>query len=199
MQVSQATHSHTIHSEFNAISSYLFPLISCPALVPVDQNHIGHRGKGHITLNTLQGSAGPLQRISPHQCLTLTTLGLPTWSRHPDWISVSLHQSEGLVCDSTASFSHPEGDPWITSGVRTPGSRDPTPGRLQSWGVRTHYPTGLSGLISLGPSENVAGTITDEQEWDSNPADWKKGRFIYASGSAPGSLQNSASPLAQGC
>jgi hypothetical protein len=60
MQASQAILSHTIHSEFKTISSYLFPLKSWPALVPVDQNHIGHRGKVRITLDTLQGLAGSL-------------------------------------------------------------------------------------------------------------------------------------------
>jgi hypothetical protein len=58
---------------------------------------------------------------------------------------------------------------------------------------------GLSGLISLGPPENVAGRITDQQEQDSNLGGWRKRRFIHASWPAPGSLQNSTGPLAQGC
>jgi hypothetical protein len=34
----------------------------------------------------------------------------------------------------------------------------------------------------------------DQQEQDSNPAGWRKGRFIYASGPGPGALQNGAGP-----
>jgi hypothetical protein len=39
----------------------------------------------------------------------------------------------------------------------------------------------------------------DQQEQDSNPGGWRKGRFIYHSGPAPGSLQNGTGPSAQGC
>jgi hypothetical protein len=151
--VSQATHSHTIHSEFKTISSSLFPLKSWPALVPVDWNHIGHRGRGRITLDTLQGSTSPLRRVSPCWLLTLTTPGLPTWSRHLAQISVSLHQSKGPVHVSTASFSHLEGDPIITLGVHISWFQGSC--RLQSQGVGTCYPTGLGGVISLGPPETL--------------------------------------------
>jgi hypothetical protein len=118
-QVSQAAHSHTIHSEFKTISSYLFSpeMLACSS--SSYWNHIGHRGRGCVTLDTLQDSAGPLQRISSRQLLTLTTLGLPTWSGHLAWISVSLQQSEGPVHGSTASFRHLEGDPRITLEVHT--------------------------------------------------------------------------------
>jgi hypothetical protein len=69
---------------------------------------------------------------------TLTILGVPTWSRRLLQVSVSLHQFEGQVLHSTASFSCLEGDPRITSGVGTswfqeppqatgPGSGDPLP------------------------------------------------------------------------
>jgi hypothetical protein len=58
------------------------------------------------------------------------------------WISVSLHQSKGLVRGSIASFSHLEGDPRITLKVHTsqfqeppqaagPGNGDPLPNRAQ--------------------------------------------------------------------
>jgi hypothetical protein len=40
--------------------------------------------------------------------------------------------------------------------------------------------------------------MLDQREQDSNPGGWRKGRFIYASGPAPGSLQNGTGPLAQG-
>jgi hypothetical protein len=147
--VSQAAHSHTIHSELKTISSYLFPLKSWPTIVPVDQNHINHRGRGCVTLVTLQGSAGPLWRISPCQLLTLTTPGLPAWSGHPARISISLHQSEGPVLGSTASFSRLKGDPRITSGVHTSWFQ----GLLQAAEPGTSYSMGFSGLISLGPPE----------------------------------------------
>jgi hypothetical protein len=65
------------------------------------------------------GFGGPLWRISLRWLLTLTTSGLPTWSRPAAQISISLHQSEDPVCGSAASFSHLEGDPDITLGVRT--------------------------------------------------------------------------------
>jgi hypothetical protein len=128
-----------------------FPLKSWPALVPVDQNHMGHRGRGCITLDTLQSSAGPLQRFSPCWLLTLITLGLPTWSRCQVWISISLHQSKGLVCSSAVSFSRLEGDPGITSGVCTSWFQGPPQAAQPGRGDR--YPMGLGGLISLGPPE----------------------------------------------
>jgi hypothetical protein len=62
MQASQATQSHTIQSAFKTISSYLFPLKSWAALVPVDQSHISYRGKGLITLDNFQGLASPLDQ-----------------------------------------------------------------------------------------------------------------------------------------
>jgi hypothetical protein len=137
---SQAAHSHTIHSEFKTISSYLFSpkILACSS--PSRPEHIGHRGREGITLDTLQGSATPLHRIIPHWLLTLTALGLPTWLRHQVQVSVSLCQSEGPICGSAFSFSRLEGDPGITSGMRTswfqeplqaaePGSRNPLPNR----------------------------------------------------------------------
>jgi hypothetical protein len=86
--------------------------------------------------------AGLLHRFSPCRLLTLTTPGLPTCSGHLAWISVSLHQSKGLVRGSIASFSHLEGDPRITLKVHTsqfqeppqaagPGNGDPLPNRAQ--------------------------------------------------------------------
>jgi hypothetical protein len=39
----------------------------------------------------------------------------------------------------------------------------------------------------------------DQQEQDSNPGGWRKGRFIMQVGQDPGSLQNGTGPLAQGC
>jgi hypothetical protein len=79
---------------------------------------------------------------------------------HPAQISVSLHQSEGLIHGSAASFSCLEGDPEITSGVCTsqfqvplqtgePGSRDPLPS-----GARWSYLTGAS--------TNVSGRMSDQ-------------------------------------
>jgi hypothetical protein len=115
-----------------------FPLKSWPAVVPVDWNHISHRGRECATLSTLQGSAGPLRSISPRWLLILNTPGLPTWSRCLVQVSVSLHQSDDPVLGSSAFFSRLEGDPRVTSGARTawfqgppqaaePGSRDPLP------------------------------------------------------------------------
>jgi hypothetical protein len=147
--------SHTpFTQEFKTISSHLFPLKSWPALVPSDQNHIiSHRGREHFTLDTLQGSAGPLQRTSPHWLLTLTTPGLPAWSGHLAQISISLHQSKGPVLSSTASSVIWKENPESHQGCSLPGSRDPH--RLQSQGAGTRYPTELGNLISLGPPENV--------------------------------------------
>jgi hypothetical protein len=51
--------------------------------------------------------------------------GAPTWSRRLVQGSVSFHQSEGLVLGSTASFSCLEGDPGITSRVRTSQFQQP--------------------------------------------------------------------------
>jgi hypothetical protein len=164
-----------------------FSLKSWPPLVPVDQNHVGHRGRGCITLATVQGLANPLQKISPCWLLTLTTLGLPTWSGCLAQISVSLHQSEGLVHCSAASFNHLEGDPRITSGVYTswfqgspqaaePGSRDP-------------LPNGARWPDLTGASRNVVERMSDEQEQDSNPGGWRKGRFIMLVGQHSGSHQ----------
>jgi hypothetical protein len=181
--MSQATHSHTIHSEFKTISSYLFPLKSWPAPVLVNQNHINYRGRRCITLDTLQGLASPLWRISPRRLLTLTTQGLPTWSGHLAWISVSLHQSEGPVHSSAASFSHLEREPRITSGVHAswfqgppqaaePGSGDLLPNRARQYDL------------------TVVGRMSDQQEKDSNPGGWRKGIFITLVGQHPGSLQN---------
>jgi hypothetical protein len=50
-----------------------------------------------------------------------------------------------------------------------------------------------------GCDMTVAGRMSDQREQDSNPGGWRKGRFIYASGPAPGSLHNGAYPLVQGC
>jgi hypothetical protein len=59
------------------------------------------------------------RRDQSTQAPTLTTLGVPTWSRRLLQVSISLHQSEGLVLGSTPSFSRLEGDPGITLGVHT--------------------------------------------------------------------------------
>jgi hypothetical protein len=99
-QVSQAAPSHTIHSEFKTISPYLFPLKSQLALNPGDQNHISPRRRGCITLESYQGSAGPLWRISLHWLLTLTTPGLLPG---PDIWCRSLFHSTSLKAWSLAS------------------------------------------------------------------------------------------------
>jgi hypothetical protein len=134
-QACQTAHSHTIHSEFKTICSYLFPLkswldfnlvgqkseshqplnqLARITLAPDDRNHIGPRGRGHYTLELHQGSAGPLQR-SVHAGSYTDSPGSPNWSRHLLQVSISLHQFEGPLFGSTASFSCLEGDPGITS------------------------------------------------------------------------------------
>jgi hypothetical protein len=138
-------------------------------------------------LDTLQGLASPLQRISPHQLLTLTVPRLPTWSRCPARISVSLHQSEGLVRGSAASFSHMEGDPpeshW---GCALPGSRNPH--RLHSQGGGTHYPMRLSGLSLLGLPK-CCGKNVRPARTRLKPRWLEERKIYYTSGPAPGSLQ----------
>jgi hypothetical protein len=159
-----------------------FPLKSWPAVVAVDRDHIGHRGRERITLDTLQGSVGPLWRISPCQLLTMTTPGLPTWSKSLVQVSISLHQSEGLVHGSAASFSHLEGDPGIALGVHNFWFQGPLQAAEPGNGDR--YPMGLGGLISLGPPKCCGKTVrpSDHREQDSNPGGWMKGRFITLAG-----------------
>jgi hypothetical protein len=137
-----------------------FPLKSWPAVVPFDQNHTDHRGSGYITLDTLQGSASPLWGISPYWLLPLTTPGLPTWSGHSAQISISLHQSKGLVYGSVASFSCLEGDLGITLGVCTSQFQGP----LQAAEPRNRdpLPNGAQQSDLIGASRNVAGRISDQ-------------------------------------
>jgi hypothetical protein len=195
-RVKLLTHTPFTQSLKQSVPIY-FPLKSWPVLVPVDWNHINHRGRGCVTLDSLQGSASPLWRISLRWPLTLTILGLPTWSRHPARISVSLHQSEGPVCSSAASFSGLEGDPGIISGVHTswfqgppqaaePGSGDPLPNRAR-WSDLTVAST------------NVTGRMLDQREQDSNTGGWRKGRFITLAGQHLDRSKNGTSPVAQGC
>jgi hypothetical protein len=149
-QVKLLTHTPFTQSLKQSVPGY-FPLKSWPALVPVDQNHIGHRRKGCVTLGTLQGSAGPQQRISPCRLLTLTTPsylpgldiqhGSPFHSISPRAWSAA-PQPPSVVQKETPE-SH--------QGCALPSSRNPR--RLQSQGAGTRYPTGLGSLISLGPPE----------------------------------------------
>jgi hypothetical protein len=95
----------------------------------------------------------------------MTTPGVPT--RHMLQVSVSLHQSEGLVLGSSASFSRLEGDPRITShwGCTLPGSRNLC--RLQGQGAGTCCPMGHDSLILLRPSKccrNGTESVTDQRE-----------------------------------
>jgi hypothetical protein len=130
---------------------------------PVGQNHIGpkwlesHQSLTSITSVPKEGDASPWNHIRAQlvpcgdqsmPAPTLTTPGVPTWSRRLLQISVSLHQSKGPVFGSTASFSHLEGDPGITLGM-IPGSRKLC--RLQGQRTRTRCPMERGGLISLGP------------------------------------------------
>jgi hypothetical protein len=131
--------------------------------------------------------AGPLWRISPRQLLTLPTPGLPTWSRHPAWISVSLRRSKGLVHGSAASFSCLEGDLRITLGCTLTSSRDPH--RLQIQGAGTHYPNRAGWSDIAGASRNVVARMLDQQEQDSNLGGWRKERFITQVCQNPGSFQ----------
>jgi hypothetical protein len=86
-RVKLLTHTPFTQSLKQSVPIY-FPLKSWPALVPVDRNHIGHRGRGCVTLDILQGSDGPLQRISPCRLLILTTLGASYLSGYLAQISV---------------------------------------------------------------------------------------------------------------
>jgi hypothetical protein len=112
---SESSHSLTHHSLRFKNSPYLFPLKSWLALNPVgwkpesqgplnqqaritlapdDWNHIGSRGRGHLTLESHQGSTGPLWGSVRTGSYTDYPRAL-TWSRHLVQVSVSLHQFEG--------------------------------------------------------------------------------------------------------
>jgi hypothetical protein len=160
--------------------------------------HISHRGRGCITLGTLQGSVGHLQRLrSPCQLLTLTTPGLPTWSRYLAQISVLLHQSKGPVNGSAASFSCLEGDPGITLGVHT--SQIQGPPQAAEPGSRDPLPNGTRRSDLNGASTNVVGRMLDQREQDSNPGGWRKERFIMLADQHLDLSKNGTSLAAQGC
>jgi hypothetical protein len=135
---SESSHSLTHHSLRFKNSPYLFPLKSWLALNPVgwkqdshqpikhlvriilapdDQNHIIPRGRGWITLESHQGSAGHLWG-SIHAGAYTDYPRAPTWSRCLVQVSVSLHQFEDLFLGLAASFCHLEGNPGASAGYR---------------------------------------------------------------------------------
>jgi hypothetical protein len=132
--------------------------------------------------------------ISPHWLLKLTIWGCflsgPDVQHRPPFHSTSLRvRSSALQPPSIIWKETPESP----CGCALPSSRDrpsplPPPSRLQSQGAMTHYPQGLHGLISLGPPRKCCRKNNGPVRRDSKPDAWRKGIFIYASGSAAGSL-----------
>jgi hypothetical protein len=125
--------------------------------IPVDWNHIGPRGRGCVTLESHQGSARPLQG-SVHAGSYTDYPGGSYLARCLLQVSVSLHQSEGLVLGSAASFSCLEGDPGITPWVRTSQFQEPLQGTGP--GSRDPLPNGAWQLSLAGTSK-----ILEEQYW----------------------------------
>jgi hypothetical protein len=142
MQVSQAAHSHTTHSEFKTISSYLFSpkILACSSPSWPESHQSQRKGTHHPGYSSVH--AGSLHWL-PQGFLP----GLDVWHGFPFHSTSPRAQSAAWQSPSVIWKEILESH----RGCTFPGSRDPR--RLQSLGVGTRYPTGLSSLISLGPPE----------------------------------------------
>jgi hypothetical protein len=175
---SESSRSLTHHSLKSLKQSV--PLKSWPVLVPVDQNHICHRGRGCVTMDTLQGLAVPLQRINPRWLLHWLPWGfqsgLDIWHRSPFH---STSSRAGSMAPQPPSLIWKETLEWHW-GSDLPASRDP--GRLHSQGVGTHCATGLIGVISLWPPEMLLEECQATENKTQTQVVRRKGRFIMLAG-----------------